>query len=253
MKIKILIGAFISFCLLFLTYCKETPTTPEIPEKPLPVINSFTATPSTIASGSSSKLEWNTTNADSVNIDNRVGGVSTSGIKYVYQEVTTTYTLTATNTSGSKTATCTVEVKAAKLEVVGTIKREMTSYNRPVFEGYVKNNGDNTAWNATITIYCYGNTAKTILIDTAWDYLADGNDIQPGVKTTFRAVAFDLSSHDQIKAITIELDWLEKDISGMSVSDYAKVEQSQRRWNEIKIKEARMRTRNQTVNFKTKL
>ena len=139
-----------------------------------------------------------------------------------------------------------MEVKAAKLEVVGTINRKMTSYGCPVFEGYVKNNGDNTAYNAAITIYCYGDTAKTILIDTAWDYLADGNDIQPGVKTPFRAIAFDLSSHNQIKATTIELDWLEKDISGMSVSDYQKVQQLRRRWNEVKIKEARTSTRNRT-------
>jgi len=244
MKNKILIVVFIYFFLFFLPHCEKTPTTPDAPEQLLAVINNFTATPSTIANGSSSKLEWKTSNATSVNINNGVGGVSTSGIEFVYPEVTTTYTLTATNSSGSKTAQCTVEVKSAKLKIDGPINKTLTSYGCPLFEGFVKNVGDNTAWNASIEIYCYSDTAKTTLIDTAWDYLANGGDIQPGVKATFSAVAFDLSSHNQIKATTIVFDWLEKDISGMSASDYRKVQQSRRRLSELRFKESRARMRN---------
>lgn len=75
----------------------------------LPVIASFTATPSTINDGQSSTLQWSTQNATSVSISS-IGPVSASGTNSVSPTVTTVYTLTATNATGSTTKTATVTV-----------------------------------------------------------------------------------------------------------------------------------------------
>ncbi len=76
---------------------------------PLPVINSFTASPDYVPSGGSTELSWATTGADSVSID-QVGAVALTGTQPVTPGVTTTYTLTATNSSGSVTREITVVV-----------------------------------------------------------------------------------------------------------------------------------------------
>ena len=77
----------------------------------LPVIASFTATPSPIDAGQSSTLQWSVQNADSVSISS-IGTVQASGTRSVSPTATTVYTLTATNASGSVTRTATVEVRA---------------------------------------------------------------------------------------------------------------------------------------------
>jgi len=228
--------ALIILILAFSTCSKDSPTSPEPTPTLAPVIDSFTAEPEVLARGDSSMLDWETSNATTVSIDNGVGNVSVSGIEFVYPEETTTYTLTASNTTGSVTASCSVEVRGAELKVVGTISKKMKSYGSPYFTGFVKNVGDNIAWNAGITIYCYGDNAQTRLIDTAWDYLADGNDIRPGEKVSFEAICFDLDSHLQIKSKRIEFDWLEGDISSLSSRDLQKLHENQSRAQELRLK-----------------
>lgn len=186
--------ALIILILAFSMCSKDSPTspTPTPPPTPAPTISTFTASPEIIAVGDSSMLDWKTTDATSVSIDNGIGDVYESGIEFVYPDATTTYTLTARNSTGSVTASCTVEVRGAELKVVGTISKKML-LGWPTFTGFVKNVGNNIAWNAAITIYCYGDNAQTVLIDTAWDYLANGNDIRPGEKVSFEAICFDLT------------------------------------------------------------
>ena len=239
MKNKSLVLGILYLSLVFLAACnKSSPTAPEPTPTPAPVIDSFTAEPEVLARGDSSMLDWETSNATTVSIDNGIGNVSVSGIEFVYPEETTTYTLTARNTTDSVTASCTVEVKGAELKIAGTIKKKYW-LDLPTFTGFVKNVGDNIAWNAGITIYCYGDNAQTRLIDTAWDYLADGNDIRPGEKVSFEAICFDLTSHSQIKSRRIEFDWLEGDIGSLSSSDLQKLHNNQRRAQELRMKEAR--------------
>jgi plastocyanin len=75
---------------------------------PLPVINSFTADPESIAVGESSTLSWNVSGAATVTIDQEVEGVDldpTAGTYTVSPTKTTTYTLEASNKAGSKTKT----------------------------------------------------------------------------------------------------------------------------------------------------
>jgi peptidoglycan/xylan/chitin deacetylase (PgdA/CDA1 family) len=90
------------------TSCATTLTVTPVPT-PKPIINSFSATPSSIALGSSTQLAWDVTGASSTSINNGVGivtGTSTT----VSPTQTITYVLTATNPGGSVTATATVTV-----------------------------------------------------------------------------------------------------------------------------------------------
>lgn len=73
---------------------------------------SFTASPTTIDKGGSTKLSWTVKNATGARIDNGVGTVALSGSATVSPAASTTYTLTATaGKSARKTATLTVTVK----------------------------------------------------------------------------------------------------------------------------------------------
>ena len=80
---------------------------------PLPVINVFDATPSTIASGSSATLSWDVTNMDSLRI---TGGAFSFGstnpvtATSVSPTTTTTYTLAAWKGAGNVTAQAAVTV-----------------------------------------------------------------------------------------------------------------------------------------------
>jgi hypothetical protein len=78
-----------------------------------PVISSFTASPTSITSGSSSTLSWSTSGATSLAIaPGAFTSTSASGSTSVSPTATTTYTLTATNASGSTTSTAKVTVTA---------------------------------------------------------------------------------------------------------------------------------------------
>ncbi len=78
-----------------------------------PSISSFTATPSSLpAGGGSVKLEWTTTNADSLSIDQGVGAVSGTSTT-VNVTASKTFTLTVTNAHSAATATASVTVAPA--------------------------------------------------------------------------------------------------------------------------------------------
>ncbi len=79
-----------------------------------PAIVSFTASPTTITSGSSSTLSWSVTGATSISIaPGTFTSTSASGSTAVNPTATTAYTLTATNAAGSSTSTATVTVNPA--------------------------------------------------------------------------------------------------------------------------------------------
>ena len=77
---------------------------------PVPVISSFTASPSTITAGLSATLSWQVSNATSVRIDPNVGDVTGLTSKSVSPTTTVTYTLTATNSNGQAATQTTVQV-----------------------------------------------------------------------------------------------------------------------------------------------
>lgn len=84
---------------------------------PAPVISSFTATPPSIAVGTSSTLSWTVSDATSLSIDRGVGSVTGLASVGVSPSVDTTYTLTATGIGGSATRSTTVTVHPPSLHV----------------------------------------------------------------------------------------------------------------------------------------
>ncbi len=83
-----------------------------------PVVNAFTANPSTITAGQSSTLSWTTTNATTVSISGVTGTQPATGSVPVSPAATTTYTLTATGPGGTATATTAIVVNPAAPVIV---------------------------------------------------------------------------------------------------------------------------------------
>jgi hypothetical protein len=163
--------------LVFITGCTGTPSA-------VPIINSFSASPTTITLGESSTLSWSVTDAASVTIDHGVGTLALSGTTAVNPATTTTYTLTATNVAGSVTATTTVMVSSALTvtyngngHTAGTVPVDSSS---PYQSG------------ATVTVL--GNTGDLIRIHSAegtsyyftgWNTKADGSGTDQAEGSTF--------------------------------------------------------------------
>jgi hypothetical protein len=84
---------------------------PQVPASVLPVIVSFSASPSSISPGASSVLSWTTSNATGAKISG-IGNVGASGTTSVNPTYTTTYVLEATNGSNSVSASTAVVVSA---------------------------------------------------------------------------------------------------------------------------------------------
>lgn len=192
----------------------------------LPNIEKFSLTPSSVNYGDSSDLYWYVSNATKVEIDQSIGIVGQNvdpvqGIQKVSPTTTTNYTLTAINNDGRITYTSTLFViSVANLIIDGNLQRTMTDNDHPKFEGYVKNIGNKTAWNITVLITCYSDAAKTTIIDTAKGFPANLGNIPPNARVYFDATAFNLSSHTQIAAIDITIDFLERN----SMFNYSEME-----------------------------
>jgi peptidoglycan-associated lipoprotein len=88
------------------------PPSNEAPAAGKPVINYFTAEPSTVNSGQPSSLRWSVTDAATVTMNNEIGVVSPNGRRAVYPTATSTYHLTATGPGGTSEADATVTVSS---------------------------------------------------------------------------------------------------------------------------------------------
>jgi hypothetical protein len=85
-------------------------TPSNVPTGPLPVISSFTASPTTVSAGQPVTLSWNVTGASYFVVSPQVGAVRGSSVT-VTPTATTTYTLYGTNAYGRSTATVQVTVE----------------------------------------------------------------------------------------------------------------------------------------------
>ena len=110
-----------------------------------PVIASFTASPSSITAGQSTRLSWNVTGATSLSVNQGVGMVTGATGETVFPSSTTAYTLSATNAAGSTTA-ATVTVSVAPIEVPPATSVCNTAVPRGQFAGCYYNNKDFTAF-----------------------------------------------------------------------------------------------------------
>ena len=96
------------------------PPTPPTPSTPAPTCDAFSASPTSLPiGGGSTTLEWETTAAASVTIDNGVGSVADDGNISVNVTDDTTFTLTATNSGGSVTCSDSVTVADAVVATSG--------------------------------------------------------------------------------------------------------------------------------------
>ncbi|MBK5294142.1 MAG: OmpA family protein [Acidobacteriia bacterium] len=89
---------------------EDTAVVTVVVEQPQPRILRFTATPATILQGEASTLDWQTQDADSVEIPN-VGTFAPNGSVVVSPDQTTAYTLIARNRFGETTASTVVTVQ----------------------------------------------------------------------------------------------------------------------------------------------
>jgi len=85
-------------------------TSANVPKGSAPAIHSFTANPSSVASGSSVELSWSVTDSEYNIVDPALGAVRGSSAT-VTPTQTTTYTLIATNQYGRTTRTVKVTVE----------------------------------------------------------------------------------------------------------------------------------------------
>ncbi|NTV14493.1 MAG: tandem-95 repeat protein [Desulfobulbaceae bacterium] len=81
-----------------------------VSSSPLPAIDAFTATPSSINAGEPVQLAWSVRNVETLTINQGIGDVSGYSSWAVTPQATTTYTLTASGPGGTSTALVTVEV-----------------------------------------------------------------------------------------------------------------------------------------------
>ena len=111
---RTLLPLIFAVALLPVSGCKKKKATPPAPPAPPAAAPAPTAelsaTPSVISAGDQVTLKWQTTDANSVSIDNGVGTVPSSGVKTVTPSETTTYHLTASGDGGTADATATVTV-----------------------------------------------------------------------------------------------------------------------------------------------
>ena len=155
---------------------------------PAPTIDSYSASPTTITSGGSSTLSWNTTNATSCTING--SSVAVDGSMTVSPTTTTTYTLTATGSGGSVSQDVTVTVNAAA-PVIDSFSANPTTIDA---------GGSSTlSWNTTNATSCTINgssvavdgsmtvspTATTTYTLTA---TGDGGSVSQDVTVTVNAV-----------------------------------------------------------------
>ena len=162
--------------LVFIAGCSGTPPA-------VPLINSFSADPSTITAGESSTLSWSVTDATSVTIDHAIGTVALSGTTAVNPTTTTTYTLTATNTAGSVTATTTVMLSSLLTityngngSTAGTVPVDpFGPYQSGATVTVLGNTGDLTRINSGGTSYYF----------TGWNTKADGSGVDQAEGSTF--------------------------------------------------------------------
>ncbi len=88
------------------------PVTTTPPPAAAPVINSFTAEPSTIEPGQSSTLRWSVSNATDMTIDRGVGAVQSQGMRQVFPRTSTSYTLTVRGPGGMDSRSVNVAVSS---------------------------------------------------------------------------------------------------------------------------------------------
>jgi len=153
---------------------------------PTPTI-SFSASPDDIATGQTSTLVWDTTNATSVTIDNGIGSQPLSGSVVVQPTLTTTYTLTASGPGGTVSRQVTVTVT-----------------NRPIIS-FLENPSLIVAGHPATLFWSVSNS-RSIFIDHGVGFVAPSGsiDVFPTTTTTYTMTAVG-NAGDSFAAVTVNV------------------------------------------------
>ncbi len=102
-------------------------------------------TPDNIDEGQESLLNWTSSNAQSVHIDNGIGYVADAGSMTVSPEATTTYMITATGTAGTATDSATLTVTPVPLSISITSPKNEDTIHGPaaMVQGTIANPSEN--------------------------------------------------------------------------------------------------------------
>jgi len=150
----------------------QNTTTPVAQKSPWPHINSFSVNNDNITPGENVTLSWDTSDADTVNIDPQVGKVATSGSIEVGPQVTTKYTLTASTVGGEATGWVTVQV-AAKNTFMPDLVITSVTYNSGLLYYTIKNIGAVAAGPSKTYLFDQSKQQR----DTSWvESLAPGEE-----------------------------------------------------------------------------
>jgi hypothetical protein len=167
---------------LFLASCYPGgPITITAPGK-LPVINSFSASPSNISAGESSTLNWTVTGATAVSIDQGIGNVALTGPRAVAPSVTTVYTLTASSSAGSITVTTQVIVSGAT--------PSPTPGSLPVINSFIASPSSISLGGSSTLSWSVSNATSVTIDHSVGTVGSSGSTIVlPGATTTFTLTA----------------------------------------------------------------
>lgn len=181
----VLIGVSV-FAFLALPAFAVLPTHVNGAPAPTPTI-SFSASPDDIATGQTSTLVWDTTNATSVTIDNGIGAQPVSGSVVVQPTLTTTYTLTASGPGGTVSRPVTVTVT-----------------NRPIIS--FVGNPSLIVSGSPATLFWSVSNSRSIFIDNGVGFVAPSGsvDVFPTTTTTYTMTAVG-NAGDSFAAVTVNV------------------------------------------------
>ncbi len=127
-------------------------------------------------------------------------------------------------------SSCDHDKQAAKVELDGELTR-FIYLDHPAWKGCVKNRGEKTAWNCMVEIRCYGENGVQIDVAEGFpDTDRRDSSLLAGERADFKAIAWHLSSHEQIEHYNVIIRWSDKepgfpldlgDLPGLGIRTYS--------------------------------
>ena len=193
---------------------------------PDPVIDSFTANPSSITVGASSRLEWKTTHADSVSIPGTTGRLLVDGNTSVSPTVDTDYELTASGASGTDDDTETVTVKVTPKIVSFSANPTTITVGDPATLRWTTEGATSASINQGVgTVTAGANQSRSVSPDTDTTYTLTASDAEDDtdtetatVKVKPKIVFFSASSTTITKGEPATLRWTTEGATSASIN-----------------------------------
>lgn len=147
----------------------------EGPETPPAPIISLTATPDRIQLGQSATLQWTSSNATTLSIDQGIGAVIPNGARNVTPTATTTYTIMATGPGGTVNRSVTVTVNTLAPTVTLTASQQTIQAGQSTTLQWTSNNATEVSINQAIgPVNSSGSRAVTPSATTTYTITAMG-------------------------------------------------------------------------------